>query len=272
MEPIYKDDAATLYCGDCADVLGVVPDGTVDLTVTSPPYGQLRDYRGFQFDFERIANQLWRVTKSGGVVVWVVGDETVEGGESGVSFRQALYFMSLGFRLHDTMIYMKSGPSYPSKDKYYQVFEYMFVLSKDKPMTFHPLQDRENRWFGQKWSKVRTRRNAAGELKRTVWHADEGKQFGTRFNIWQYAVGHGNHGDAFAHEHPASFPEPLALDHILSWSNVGDVVLDPMMGSGTTGKMAINAQRKFIGIDIAPDYVGLTKERILNTTCQLSLI
>lgn len=249
-----------------------IPDNSIDLTVTSPPYDNLRTYKGFTFDFDAIAAQLWRVTKPGGVVVWVVGDGTDNGSETCSSFVQALFFRQLGFNLHDTMIYMKSGPSYPSQDKYYQVWEYMFIFSKGKPATFHPLKDRFNRWHGEKWSKVRTRRNEDGDLKRTVWDSDEGEQYGTRFNIWQYAVGAGNQGDELAHVHPASFPEALAQDHIASWSNPGDVVLDPMMGSGTTGKEAIKAGRRFIGIDIAAEYVELARERIGRAQLQPSLI
>lgn len=251
-----------IYHGDSAEVLKTFEPDCIDLTVTSPPYDNLRTYNGFTFDFETIAKELYRVTKPGGVVVWVVGDATKDGSETGTSFRQALYFMQCGFNLHDTMIYMKSGPSYPSQDKYYQVFEYMFIFSKGTPKTFNPLKDRENRWFGEKWSKVRTRRNAAGELKRTTWSADEGEKFGARFNIWQYAVGAGNHGDELAHKHPATFPEALAQDHIESWSNPGDVVLDCFFGSGTTGKAAKVLSREWVGIEVSQEYVDLANRRI----------
>lgn len=251
-----------IIAGDAAELMGQIPDGSIPLTVTSPPYGTLRTYNGFAFDFRAIATELYRVTRDGGVVVWVVGDETVDGGESGESFRQVLYFMSLGFSLHDTMIYMKAGPSYPSRDKYYQVFEYMFVLSRGKPNVFHPIKDRKNRWWGQKWSKTRTRRNRQGELKRTDWYKDEGEQFGVRFNIWQYVVGYQVDDDPYCHQHPAIFPEELASDHILSWSNPGDIVLDPMCGSGTTLKMAKETGRHYIGFDISPEYVELSNQRV----------
>jgi site-specific DNA-methyltransferase (adenine-specific) len=245
--------------------------GSVDLTVTSPPYDNLRTYNGYTFNFEGIAQELYRVTKAGGVVVWVVGDASDNGSETGTSFRQALYFKELGFNLHDTMIYMKAGPSYPSQDKYYQVFEYMFILSNGKPKTFNPIKDRENRWFGQKWSKVRTRRKKNGDLKSQIWYADEGERLGTRFNIWQYAVGYGYQGDELAHQHPASFPEDLVQDHILSWSNPGDMVLDPLMGSGTTGKMATLFQRDFIGIELSDKYYELAKKRIAQAQLQIRM-
>jgi len=253
-----------LYLGECSRVMRErIPDASIDLTVTSPPYGNLRTYNGYVFDFEAIAQELWRVTKPGGVVVWVVGDATINGSETGTRFRQALRFMDLGFRLHDTMIYEKNGPSYPSQDKYYQVFEYMFILSKGSPHIFNPIKDRKNRWFGQKWSKGRTRRDANGDLQWQDWYKDEGKEYGTRFNIWRFNVGAGYTAEEdYAYEHPAMFPEALARDHILSWSNPGDTVLDPMMGSGTTGKMAMRYQREFIGIEISAEYYEIAKKRM----------
>ena len=245
----------SVYQGDAKIILAMFPDECIDLTVTSPPYDDLRTYNGYDFDFEAISMQLYRVTKPGGVVVWVVDDKSDEQGESGRSFEQALYLRSIGFRLHDTMIYMKSGPSYPSQDKYYQVFEYMFILSKGIPKTVNLIKDRVNRWFGEKWSKVRTRRTKNGDLKSQIWYADEGEKLGVRFNIWEYAVGFGNHGDAFCHLHPASFPEELAHDHILSWSRPGDIVLDPLAGSGTTLKVAKELGRNYIGIEISQEYI-----------------
>lgn len=239
-----------------------VKSGVADLILTSPPYDNLREYNGYTFDFVKIASEIYRTLAPGGVLVWVVGDQTDETGETGTSFRQVLHFKSLGLRLHDTMIYMKAGPSHPSMDKYYQVFEYMFILSKGRPKTYNPIQDRKNRWYKKKFSKVRTRRKPDGTLNRQVWDDEEGNEYGTRFNIWQYAVGAGNHGDALAHKHPASFPEDLAGDHILSWSNPGDLVLDPMVGSGTTGKMARLLGRKFIGLDISHEYCHLAMQRL----------
>jgi site-specific DNA-methyltransferase (adenine-specific) len=239
-------------------------DESVDLVITSPPYGEMRDYNGYQFEFEVIANQIARVLKYGGVIVWVVGDETDQRGESGESFRQALYFKSIGLRLHDTMIYMKSGPAYPSQNRYYQVFEYMFIFSKGMPAVFNPIKDRENLWHGQKWSKVRTTRQKNGELTSRPWRANEGEKLGVRFNIWQYHTGFYKNADPRQYEHPATFPEQLALDHIESWSNPGQLVLDPMCGSGTTCKMAEIAGRRSIGIDCSKEYIDLARKRTIN--------
>lgn len=232
-----------ILAGDARIILGQLPDSCIDLTVTSPPYDGLRQYKGHPFTFETfvgIADQLFRVTKDGGVVSWIVNDgaDKDRGGESVTSARQKIYFYELGFTIHDTMIYMKSGPSHPDKNRYYQVFEYMFILSKGNLQTFNPIKDRINRWHKEKWSKVRTRRTTSGELRRSDNTNEAGEKEGIRLNIWQYPVGAGNHGDDFGHEHPAPMPEDLAADLITSFSNPGDVILDPMCGSGTTLKMA----------------------------------
>lgn len=274
IEPRFDKDGIQLYCADCLDVMPQLEAGSIDLTVTSPPYGKMRTYNGHvdKFRFEPIAQELYRVTKPGGVVVWVVGDETVNGSESGDSYKQALYFMGLGFNLHDTMIYMKSGPSYPSQDKYYQVFEFMFILSRGKPNVFIPIKDRENRWWGEKWSKIRSRRKKDGSLVIQSWYKEEGERFGTRFNIWQYTVGNGyNAEEDYAYDHPAIFPEALAYDHILSWSNPGGVILDPMMGSGTTGKMAYKLERQFIGIEVSEEYYPISEKRIRDAMLQIRM-
>jgi site-specific DNA-methyltransferase (adenine-specific) len=253
-----------IVCGDALEIIRQMPDKCVDLVVTSPPYGDLREYGGYNFHFEETAQQLVRLLKDGAVLVWIVGDASPGGnGESGESMRQALYFKSLGLRLHDTMIYEKAGPAYPSRDKYYQVWEYMFVLSRGKPKTFHPLSDRPNRWFKKKFSMIRSRRKKDGSLIISTWDEEQGGEYGVRFNVWRYACGAGYSAEEdYAHEHPAIFPEALAADHILSWSNPGDIVLDPMNGSGTTSKMARCLERRFIASEINPDYCEIARRRI----------
>ena len=236
-----------------------IPDGSIDLTVTSPPYDNLRTYNGFTFDFEAIARQLYRVTKPGGVVVWVVGDATINGSETGTSFRQALYFKEIGFNM-ETMIYQKAGTSAAGDMTYYlQVTEYMFIFCKGRPFTVNILRDRKNITAG---TKGKGRMTAEGVYKdETFVKAD----FGRRFNVWTYSSST-NEG-----LHPAPFPEALARDHILSWSNEGDTILDPMCGSGTTGKMAVKYQRNFIGIDISGEYLEIAKKRIETARMQLRL-
>ena len=262
-------DNVTLYTGECATIMAQhISDGLVDLTVTSPPYDDLRSYQGFTFDFEAIAQQLWRVTKPGGVVVWVVGDATIDGSETGTSFRQALGFMELEFMLHDTMIYQKSGFRYPFPNRYHQVFEYMFVFSKGTPKTFNPIEDRKNLQPTKSGKNMKREQDGS----KTYRQHFKATKYGKRFNVWRYNTGlHHVATDNLADRHPAIFPEDLARDHILSWSNPGDIVLDPMCGSGTTLKMAILTGRKAIGIDISSEYIELTRTRVQRAMLQMPL-
>jgi site-specific DNA-methyltransferase (adenine-specific) len=236
-------------------------DNTVDLTITSPPYDELRDYDGFSVNINEISTQLYRITKDGGVVVWIVGDATTKGSETGTSFRQALQFMNAGFKLHDTMIYEKNTSSFPAKragSRYTQIFEYMFVFCKGKIKTGNLICDKPNKWAGHtNWGK-NTDRQKDGELveKKDIKPVPE---FSPRNNIWKYTVGKGfNSSDPESHEHPAIFPERLAEDHILSWSNEGDVVMDIFSGSGTTCKMAKKNKRSYIGIELSKEYYDLS--------------
>ncbi len=248
-----------IYNMDCLYGLRLLDNNSIDLTVTSPPYDNLRNYKGYSFNFEDIAKELFRVTKQGGIVVWVVGDATIKGSETGTSFEQALYFKKIGFNIHDTMIYEKSGCAFPSQNRYYQTFEYMFVLSKGKPKTTNLIKDRKNKW-GKPWGK-QTRRNKEGELKQVNEY--DSPEFGVRFNIWKIKNGNGYSAkEKIAYEHPAIFPEQLAQDHILTWSNPDDLVLDPFMGSGTTAKMALLNNRKYIGFEISEKYCNIAYNRI----------
>ena len=246
--------------GDCLELMKGLPDGAVDLTVTSPPYDNLRTYNGNidQWNFEKfkaIAEELYRVTADGGVVVWVVADATIKGSETGTSFRQALWFMACGFRLHDTMIFAKSNPIPQTHNRYEQAFEYMFVFSKGKPKTFNPLLEKTamagaklNRGTASKFDALQSMRRRAETT--TV------KPYKRKTNIFVYTVGGGRTG------HPAVFPEALANDHIVTWSKEGDTILDPFMGSGTTGKMALLNNRNFVGFELDPEYFEIAQNRI----------
>lgn len=240
--------------GNCLDVMKEkIPDNSIDLTVTSPPYDDLRKYNGYSFDFEGIAKELYRVTKEGGVVVWIVGDKTSKGSESGTSFRQALYFKEIGFNLHDTMIWRKTNPMPKVKTKrYFDVFEYMFIFSKGTPKTFNPIMQ-QCKMGGKKYDS--TCKNMGGENGRTkksfILNNERYKD-----NIWDIAIAQNKTS------HPAVFPEQIANDHIISWSNEGDLIFDPFVGSGTTGRMAVLNNRRFIGIDISEDYCRMSNERI----------
>lgn len=245
-----------IICGDSAKVLSTFPEECIDLTVTSPPYDNLRTYNGYVFDFQEIARQLYRVTKVGGVVVWIVSDATIDGEETGSSFRQALYFKEIGFRLHDTMIWNKSISSFPDKVRYYNCFEYMFILSKGRPKTVNLIADHENKWVGTKIHG--TSRGVDGKTTNNKQKGDI-KKFGVRYNIWNIFSERRNRTG-----HPAVFPKSLAADHIITWSNPGDVVLDPFCGSGTTLGQALKLHRNFIGIDISEDYCEISKREVSN--------
>lgn len=253
------DSDCELLLGDCLDVLKSVESLSVDLTITSPPYDSLRSYEGLPFEnFQSVAKELFRVTKPGGVVVWVVGDATVKGSESGTSFRQALYFKKLRFNLHDTMIYHAEKPPL-THNRYEQKFEYMFVLSKGRPKTFNGIRE-QSKYAGQINRMTFRHDGMTLEPAHKKGPVSETK---LRGNVWTFKVGkHHSTKDDFAFEHPAIFPESLASDHIKSWSNVGDTVLDPFMGSGTTGKEALKLCRRFIGIELDADYFNIAKRRI----------
>lgn len=253
-----------IYNENCLDTMARMPDGFIDLVVTSPPYDNLRKYNGYSFDFEAIAKELFRVVKVGGVVVWVVADATVNGSETGTSFRQALYFMECGFRLHDTMIYQQAGTGAKGSNlAYWQSFEYMFILSKDTPKSVNRLKDVPNSAAGKKRSVseksklVGTRTDRVGVVS---------QEMSVRPNVWYYAVGCND-----ATDHPAPFPEQLAKDHILSWSNEGDLVYDCFGGSGTTAKMAHEFKRNWILSEISSEYAALAQKRIDPYLNQLKL-
>ena len=242
------------------ETMAKMPDCFIDLTVTSPPYDNLRDYKGYSFNFEDIAKELYRVTKEGGVVVWVVGDATVNGSETGTSFKQALYFKEIGFNLHDTMIYQKISYMPNKKAKRYDsLFEYMFVFSKGKPKTFNEIIENRTNIEKSVCKKDIMIRQKDGTFKKSE-RINKGlvKKMG---NVWTYLNNSNSTKDKIAFEHPAIFPEKLANDHIVSWSNEKDLVYDPFMGSGTTAKMSILNNRNWIGSEISKEYCDIIEER-----------
>jgi len=257
----YHDDAVCIAHGDCREILPDLPK--VDLVLTSPPYDNLRTYRGYEWNFEETARGLWPLLVDGGVIVWVVGDQTADGSESLSSFRQALYFHDIGFNLHDTMIYEKAGVNFPDTNRYYQAFEYMFVFTKGAIRTFNPIVDRRNEYAGQ---KVHSHcRMPDGSLKPKPCIGNITPQYGWRYNIWRYAH---NKPDERGF-HPATFPEALARDHITSWSNHGGLILDPFAGSGTTLRAAKDLGRKAIGIEIEERYCEIAAKRMAQTVMAL---
>ena len=256
-----------IYNENCLDTMAKMKDNFIDLTVTSPPYDNLRNYNGYSFDFESIAKELFRVTKEGGVVVWVVGDATIKGSETGTSFKQALFFKECGFNLHDTMIYNRVSP-FPDSNRYHQSFEYMFILSKGKPKTFNGLRELKSRnsFTSKKNSSYRGKDGFTKKPNKKAIERFEKSSNDTtklRSNIWKIPAGFGiSTKDKDAFNHPAIFPEKLAANHIISWSNENDIVYDPFMGSGTTAKISHNYKRRWIGSEISKEYVEISNERL----------
>ena len=245
-----------IYNENCLDTMARMPDGFVDLTVTSPPYDNLRTYNGFTFDWHETIKELYRVTKDGGVVVWVVGDATIKGSETGTSFKQALFAKECGFNLHDTMIYAKNNPVPLTHNRYEQQFEYMFVWSKGRPNNFNAIKQpcktagsKNNHKSEKHYENTHSMRKRDGEV---VVKAEK-----YLYNIWFLTTGTGDKV-----KHNAPFPEQLANDHIISWSNENDIVYDPFMGSGTTAKMAIINKRNWIGSEISKEYCEIAEKRI----------
>jgi site-specific DNA-methyltransferase (adenine-specific) len=254
-----------IYCGDNVEILKTFPDNCIDCVVTSPPYDSARTYKGYSFRFEKVAIELYRVLKEGGVVVWNVNDETVKGSESLTSFKQAIFFVEeCRFRLHDTMYYEKNSSSFPAKangNRYTQTIEYVFILSKGAPKTAKLICDKKNRWEGWKGFGKTTMRNKEGEL--VEYDKKPTPEYSPRNNIWRYNTGKGfsSKGDT-ASQHPAIMPIGLAVDHIRTWTQEGDIVLDPFNGSGTTICASKFMNRKYIGIDVSEEYCKLAEERL----------
>lgn len=248
----------------CIKTMFEMPENHIDLIITSPPYDFIRNYGGAAhqlFNFQAVAWQIKRVLKPGGVCVWVVGDQVKDGNESGTAFRQALFFKDqIKFRLFDTIIYEKSRRPVGAKNGYWQNFEYMFVFSKGKIKTINLLRDAKNLTTSKKMTYTYRCNKTDKMIKKET--AGNGP-IGRRNNIWKYYTGHQKSTmDKMAFEHPAIMPEKMARDHILAWSNEGDLIYDPFMGSGTTAKMAIMENRRWVGSEINPKYCDLVKHRL----------
>lgn len=247
-----------IYNIDCLVGMKKLPENCIDLVVTSPPYDDLRNYKGYHFDFDNIALELLRIVKKGGIVVWVVGDKISNGDKTLTSFKHAIYFQKIGFNVHDVMIYRKKNTPFMRSNAYTNCYEFMFILSKGKPNTFNPLKTKTAR---QGLERLVHNKKADGVNKKVLGELKAEK---TLTNIWDYAVGlGGSTNDKIAFKHPAIFPEKLAQDHILSWSNEGDLVFDPMCGSGTTCKMAKLNHRNYLGMEISEEYTKIAQERMM---------
>jgi site-specific DNA-methyltransferase (adenine-specific) len=261
----YSTDNGVLLHGDCLTIMPKLEP--VDLIVTSPPYDNIRDYEGYSFDFKKISGRLWDVIKDGGVLVWVVKDAFIDGSETGTSFKQALHFKEIGFNL-TTMLYIKNtGVRTGSLNFYQDNFEYVFILTKGNDHTFNPIKDKINTQKGK--TTTSSKREKDGTLKKFTSTTAE---VGQRDNVWKYEVGYQKSAkDKIAYQHPAIFPEALAQDHIISWSNEGDIVLDPMAGSGTVPKVCERLNRRWLACEISEKYCEIAAKRIEREAQQLKL-
>jgi len=243
------------YNMDCVEGMRQIKSESVDMAITSPPYDDMREYQWYSWDFEKTAKELYRVLKKGGVLVWIVKDRTVKGSETLSSFSQALYFKEIGFNMHDTMIWEKTG-MLPTQDRYYDVFDYMFILSKGKPKTMNFICDKRNVNGGRKQKKD-TCINKGKNKKSDDFFVR--KEFGRRTNVWRIPIGKNKETEG----HPAPFPEQLVKDHITTWSNTWDIILDPFMGSGTTGKVCLETKRHYIGFELSKEYCEIERRRTM---------
>lgn len=245
-----------IYNEDCLLTMSRMPDNYIDFVITSPPYDDIRNYNGYVFEFEKIARELFRILKKGGVVIWVVADATIKGSETGTSFKQALYFKEIGFNIHDTMIYYKNNPMPQTGNRYHQHFEYMFAFSKGAPKTFNPITE-PTKYQGLANMK---NRGQEGTLNYEKVERTNEKKVG---NVFFYSIGGGiSTKDKIAYNHPAIFPEKLVYDQIITWTNESDIIYDPFMGSGTTAKISHILNRHWIGSEISEEYVNIANERL----------
>ena len=257
--------------GNNVEVIKSFPENFIDLTLTSPPYDNQRVYNGYSFDFDNLAPELFRITKHGGVLVWIVADQTINGSETGTSFKQALKFIATGFLLHDTMIYAKKNPMPMTHRRYEQAFEYMFVFSKGKPKTFNPLKE-PCKIAGKSKSRFRDApydNHAIRHNSECTYKVKDEKQ---RTNIWEYSIGSKEEDKDLKKLHPASFPNQLAIDMILSWTNEQDIVMDCFAGSGTSGVESYKLNRKFVLIEISQKYCEIAQNRFKRLNIDVPII
>lgn len=254
-----------IYHENCIDTLRRMPDDLIDMTITSPPYDDLRDYKGYHFPVEEIAAGLFQKTKSGGVVIWVVGDRTLNGGETLTSFQHAITFQKAGFKVHDTMIYAKNNPI-PSDcgKRYRQCFEYMFCFSKGQPKTFNPITQtikQEKAFKSFRITKVGRNDLAHDHVAPKERKVDNIFYYGDT-EVFYYNVGTSSSKDKVAFDHPAIFPEQLVEDQIKTWTDAGDLVYDCFMGSGTSAKIAHLTGRNWLGSEVSADYINIAQRRL----------
>ncbi len=250
-----------IICGDCVEVLKSIPDNSIDLVVTSPPYDGIRKYNGFSFNLHSTGKELFRVLKDGGIIAMVIQDQTKNFGKSLTSFKTIIdWCENVGFKLFETIIYKKHGAEGAWWTKRFRVdHEYIPIFLKgERPAYFNkePLKI-PSKHGGKTMTGCATRLTNGKTLKSKRVFINPMKCRGT---LWDYTTC--GDGTRLKHQHPATFPDKIPVDFIRCFCPKNGIVLDPFIGSGTTALAAIQLNRNYIGIDISKEYCELAKKRI----------
>jgi site-specific DNA-methyltransferase (adenine-specific) len=250
-----------VYQQDCIVGMRKIPDGAIDLVVTSPPYDNLRDYNGYSVDLNETGKNIYRILKDGGVAVMVIQDQTKNFGKSLTSFRTIVDWCdNVGFKLFECVIYRKNGTEGAWwKNRFRVDHEYMPIFLKgEKPQYFNKDSLKVKSKHGGKIMTGFANRKTNGETGKSITKAiNEMKCRGT---VWDYLMA--GDKDPVKRKHPAPFPDKIPFDFINCFCPPNGIVLDPFVGSGSTVVGAKKLNRSFIGFDISEEYCNLTRKRL----------
>lgn len=250
-----------LSIADAIEHASTLASDSVDLVLFSPPYDGVRDYRGnWTLDLPALGSELLRVVKDGGFAVMVIADGTKNQRKSMTTFRTAVAWEDAGWSLFESVIYSRDGrPGAWWATRFRVDHEHILMFYKGKrprPVTHHDGLRVPSKHAGKKWTG--TQRLTDGTLVKTSATVAADKCRGT---IWHYATSN-SEGNRTKAKHPATFPDALARDVILALSAPGDVVYDPMMGSGTSVVIAAQEGRRWLGNDFFAEYVEIAQQRL----------
>ena len=259
-----------VYCVDCVEGMKAIPDGSVDLVVTSPPYDRTRDYNGFSFDLHATGEQIFRILRDGGVAAVVIQDQTKNFGKSLTSFRTVVDWCdNIGFKLFECVIYRKHGTEGAWWTQRFRVdHEYMPIFVKGhRPKYFNKDPLKIPSKHGGKTMTGSGNRQTNGRTTQTIRRAINLTK--CRGTVWEYLMA----GDKnpVKRKHPAPFPDKIPLDFIQCFCQPDGIVLDPFMGSGSTAVSAKKLGRHFLGFDISSEYCKIAETRLNNTDFNLPL-
>ena len=246
---------------DCVEGIKKLPDESIDLMITSPPYDGIRKYNGFNYDLHATGKEIYRVLKDGGIAVMVIQDQTKNFGKTLTSFKMIIDWCdNIGFKLFETVIYKKHGGEGAWWTKRFRVdHEYMPIFLKgERPQYFNKEHLKiPSKHGGKTMTGCATRLTNGKTLKSKKVTINLMKCRGT---LWNYTTC--GDGSRLKHQHPATFPNKIPFDFIECFCPKKGVVIDPFIGSGTTALAAIELERNYIGFDISKEYCDLAKKRI----------